>query len=65
MQIGDLDGGGVGDIVVGADNFPETAATAHSESHCARDCRNEHVRRRGAAPSRTAQGVTSHTVSYP
>lgn len=36
VRIGDLDGGGVGDVIIGANNFPETAATAHPESHCAR-----------------------------
>ena len=37
VRIGDFDGGGVGDIVVGANQFPETAATAHPDSQCARD----------------------------
>ncbi|CAA9495790.1 MAG: hypothetical protein AVDCRST_MAG53-1786 [uncultured Solirubrobacteraceae bacterium] len=36
VRIGDTDGGGVPDIVVGANQFPETAATAHPESNCAK-----------------------------
>ena len=35
VRIGDFDGGGVGDIVVGANMFPETGATAHPDSQCA------------------------------
>ena len=35
VRIGDLDGGGVGDIIVGANGFPENGATAHPDSHCA------------------------------
>ncbi len=35
VRVGDLDGGGVGDVIVGANNFPETGATAHPLSHCA------------------------------
>ncbi len=36
VRTGDTDGGGVGDIVVGANQFSENAATAHPESDCAR-----------------------------
>ena len=35
VRIGDLDGGGVGDIVVGANMFPEIRTTAHPDSQCA------------------------------
>ena len=35
VRIGDLDQGGVPDIIVGANGFPETGATAHPDSHCA------------------------------
>ena len=36
VRNGDLDGGGVPDVILGANNFPETGATAHPDSHCAR-----------------------------
>ena len=36
MRAGDLDGGGVGDIIVGANRFPETGATADPLSDCAK-----------------------------
>ena len=36
VRAGDLDGGGVGDVIVGANAFPETGATAHPESDCAK-----------------------------
>lgn len=36
VRVGDLDGGGVGDVVVGANSFPETGATAQPESNCAK-----------------------------
>ncbi|MBA3749087.1 MAG: hypothetical protein H0W96_16580, partial [Solirubrobacterales bacterium] len=35
VRIGDLDGGGQPDIVIGANRFSEVAATAHPDSHCA------------------------------
>ena len=34
VKVGDLDGGGVPDVIVGANGFPETGATAHDDSHC-------------------------------
>jgi len=37
VRIGDTDGAGQPDIIVGANNFPETAATAQPESHCAKN----------------------------
>ncbi len=36
VRIGDVDGGGVPDVVVGANNFPENSTTANPASHCAR-----------------------------
>lgn len=35
VRIGDITGGGAGDIVVGANMFPENGATAHPGSQCA------------------------------
>ena len=35
VRIGDIDGAGTGDIVIGANMFPENGTTAHPESHCA------------------------------
>ena len=35
VRTGDLDNGGVPDVIVGANGFPENGATAHPESHCA------------------------------
>ncbi|MGH2840507.1 MAG: hypothetical protein ACRDKY_06740, partial [Solirubrobacteraceae bacterium] len=35
VRIGDIDGAGVGDIIIGANQFSETGATAHPDSHCA------------------------------
>jgi len=37
VRIGDTDGGGMPDVVVGANNFPETGATANPDSHCAKN----------------------------
>ena len=37
VRIGDTDGGGVPDVVIGANRFPENGATAHPESHCAKN----------------------------
>ncbi len=37
VRIGDTDGGGMPDVVVGANNFPENGATANPESHCAKN----------------------------
>ena len=37
VRAGDLDGGGVGDIIVGANRFPETGSTADPLSDCARN----------------------------
>lgn len=35
VRIGDLDGGGTADLVVGATDYSETKATAHPQSQCA------------------------------
>lgn len=35
VRIGDTDVGGVADVVIGANNFSESRATAHPKSHCA------------------------------
>ena len=35
VRTGDIDGGGVPDIIVGANGFPETGATANPDSECA------------------------------
>ncbi|HWI09269.1 MAG TPA: hypothetical protein VNT54_17345, partial [Solirubrobacteraceae bacterium] len=37
VRIGDFTGDGTGDIVIGANQFPENGATAHPDSHCARN----------------------------
>lgn len=37
VRIGDTDGGGVPDVVLGANNFPENGATANPDSHCAKN----------------------------
>jgi len=36
VRIGDVDGGGVPDVVIGANNFPENSSTANPESQCAK-----------------------------
>jgi hypothetical protein len=36
VRIGDVDGGGAADLMVGASRYTETNATAHPASHCAR-----------------------------
>ena len=36
VRIGDMDGGGLPEIVAGANNFPERGTSAHPDSHCAK-----------------------------